>query len=99
MPVPTCGTGGTNAVWQVAPPVAAAGRQFTVSTSGSNFDTLLTVWSGTCSNLTEVGCADTGSGINGETLTFTADGTSTFFIVIQGKGGEGGKAKMSVQSF
>jgi hypothetical protein len=99
MPIPTCGTGGPNAVWQVAPPVAAAGRQFTVSTSGSNFDTLLVVWSGTCSNLTEVGCADAVSGNGGETLTFTADGINTFFIVIQGKGGTFGKAKLSVQSF
>jgi hypothetical protein len=99
MPVPTCGVGGPNAVWQVAPPVAAAGRQFSVSTAGSNFATLLTVWSGTCSNLTEVGCADTVTGTTGQTLTFTADGTSTFFIVIQGTNGQVGKAKLSVQSF
>ena len=99
MPIPTCGTGGPNAVWQVTPPVAAAGRQFSVSTSGSNFDTLLTVWSGTCSNLTQVGCADNVVGTGGEALTFTADGTNTFFIAVEGKGGMFGKVEMSVRSF
>ena len=99
MPIPSCGTGGRNAVWQVSPPVAAAGRQFSVSTSGSNFDTLLAVWSGTCSNLTEVGCADSVQGIGGETLTFTADGVNTFFIAVEGKGGMFGKVQMSVTSF
>jgi hypothetical protein len=99
MPVPTCGTGGRNAVWQVSPPVAAAGRQFVVSTSGSNFDTLLAVWSGTCSNLTQVGCADNVQGVGGETLTFTADGTNTFFIAVEGKGGTFGKVQMSVRGF
>ncbi len=99
LPIPSCGTGGRNAVWQVSPPVAAVGRQFSVSTSGSNFDTLLTVWSGTCSNLTEVGCADNVFGIGGETLTFTADGINTFFIAVEGKNGGFGKVKMSVTSF
>ncbi len=99
MPIPTCGTGGANAVWQVAPPVAAAGRQFTISTSGSNFDTLLAVWSGTCSNLTQIGCADAITGTGGETLTFTADGVNTFFIAVEGKNGAVGMVKMSVQSF
>jgi hypothetical protein len=99
MPIPTCGTGGPNAVWQVAPPVAAAGRQFSVSTSGSNFDTLLAVWSGTCSNLTEVGCADNVTGTGGETLTFTTDGINTFFIAVEGKNGQVGKVNMSVRSF
>jgi hypothetical protein len=99
MPIPSCGTGGRNAVWQVTPPVAAAGRQFSVSTSRSNFDTLIAVWSGTCSNLTAVGCADNVTGIGPETLTFTTDGTNTFFIDIQGKDGVVGEVKMSVRGF
>jgi len=41
-----------------------------VSTSGSNFDTLLAVWVGHLQHLTEVGCADNVPGIGGETLTF-----------------------------
>jgi hypothetical protein len=99
MPAPSCGSGGRNAVWQIVPPVAAAGRQFVVSTAGSNFDTLISVWSGTCSNLTQVGCADNVLGVGGETLTFTADGVNTFYIAIEGKNGAYGKVNMSVQSF
>ncbi len=99
MPTPSCGTGGPNAVWQVAPPMAAAGRQFSVSTAGSNFDTLISVWSGTCSNLTQVGCADNVLGVGGETLIFTTDGINTFYIAIEGKGGAFGKVQMTVTSF
>jgi hypothetical protein len=110
MPSPTCNAGGRNAVWQVSPPVAAKGRQFNVSTAGSNFDTVLSIWSGTCSagsnstgtagnGLVQVSCADNLLGIGGETLTFTTDGSNTFFIVVEGKSGAYGKVKMSVLSF
>jgi hypothetical protein len=99
MPSPSCNPGGRNAVWAVSPPLAVKGRQFSVSTSGSNFDTVLAVFSGTCSNLVEVGCADKSLGVGGESLTFTADGVNTFYIVVAGKNGAYGKVKMSVNSF
>ncbi|HXI82566.1 MAG TPA: hypothetical protein VNL17_00590 [Verrucomicrobiae bacterium] len=98
IPSPACNVGGRDAVWQVSPPVAANGRQFSVSTQGSNFDTVLSIWSGTCSNLTPVACADNVLG-SGEQLTFTTDGVNTFFIVIEGSGGAFGNVKMSVRSF
>ena len=100
MPTPSCNSGGRNVVWQVAPPMAVNGRQFSVSTSGSNFDTVLSVFSGsTCSNLVEVACSDQVLGVGGETVTFTADGTNTFYIVVEGKNGAYGKVQMSVRSF
>jgi len=98
IPSPACNAGGRDAVWQVSPPVAANGRQFSVSTKDSNFDTVLSIWSGTCSNLTPVACADV-LGNGGEQLTFTTDGLNTFFIVIEGSGGAFGKVNMSVRSF
>ncbi|HVM60226.1 MAG TPA: vWA domain-containing protein [Verrucomicrobiae bacterium] len=109
MPSPTCNPGGRNAVWAVSPPMAATGRQFTVSTAGSNFDTVLAVWSGTCgtssstgtasNNLVQVACADNSLGVGGESLTFTTDGTNTFYIVVEGKNGAYGLAKLSVMSY
>ncbi|HTS17847.1 MAG TPA: hypothetical protein VMP11_09760 [Verrucomicrobiae bacterium] len=110
MPAPTCNSGGRNAVWQVSPPVAANGRQFNVSTAGSNFDTVLSVWSGTCgvssnssgivsNSLIQVACADNALGVGGESLTFTTDGTNNFYIVVEGKNGAYGLAKLSVLSF
>ena len=102
--VPTCfaGTGGAgpDAVWQVKPTtVGTSGRQFTVSTGGSNFDTLISVWTGaTCSNLTQVACGNSVVGVGGEQLSFTTDGTNTYRIVVEGATGGFGKLKVKITS-
>ena len=99
MPIPTCGAGGRNAVWQVVPPVAAAGRQFVVSTSGSNFDTLMSVWSGTCSNLTQVGCADNVRVLAGRRSRLPRTESTHSISPLKARMARYGKVKMSVQSF
>jgi hypothetical protein len=99
---PGCSTGGRAAIWSVAPPVAAAGRQFFVKTAGSNFDTVISVRQGGCSatnQIAEVSCVDSAVGVGGEQLLFTTDGTDPYFIIIEGKNGAFGKIKMSVTSF
>ena len=98
MPIPTCGTGGRDALWKILPTVGTRGRQFTVVSDGSNFDTMLSVWSGSCSNLTQVGCANSALGVSGERLVFTTDGSSTFFVVGEGSSGQYGKLKIRVTS-
>jgi hypothetical protein len=96
MPLPSCATAiGRDAVWQIPPSIGGAGRQFTASTAGSNFDTLLAVFSGSCSNLTEVACANIFLGTEGESLSFNTDGTNTFYIV--GAGGQGGYGNLKIQ--
>lgn len=111
MPAPTCGTGGRDAVWQILPNVGTSNRQFTVSTAGSNFNTMLSVWTGSCgggssSNLTaggsnglnQVSCAVNSVGLEGAQLSFTTDGSNTFFIVGEGPAGEYGKLKIRITS-
>jgi hypothetical protein len=102
MPAPTCDTGGPDAVWQITPDVGTAGRQFTASTAGSNFQTMLAVWTGNCeaggSNLVAVSCADNNIGLLGVQLIFNTDGTNTFFIVGSGPAGQYGKLKLKVTS-
>jgi hypothetical protein len=98
MPSPACGTGGRNAVWKILPTVGANQRQFTVVSAGSNFDTMLSVWSGSCSNLTPVSCVNSVLGVGGETLVFTTDGINTFYVVGEGPGGQYGKLKITVTS-
>jgi hypothetical protein len=104
--------GGPDAVWQITPDVGINGRRFTVSTAGSNFYTMLDVWTGTCSGgtsssnstgsvsngLVEVTCADNNIGLEGVQLSFTTDGTNTFFIVGEGPGGQFGRLKLTVTS-
>jgi hypothetical protein len=97
-PAPACGSGGRNAAWEISPPVGAANRSFTVSTSSANFDSMIAVWEGNCSNLVAVTCANSVSGIGGETLSFQTDGTNTFFIVIEGASGQYGKLNLKITS-
>jgi hypothetical protein len=102
MPGPACSGGGRDAVWQIIPTVGIHGRQFTVSTAGSNFDTMLALWTGRCSaggsNLVAVSCADNNVGLEGVQLTFNTDGTNTFFIVGEGPVGQYGKLKITITS-
>jgi hypothetical protein len=97
----TCGSGtGPNAVWKVPPTLGVTGRQFTVSTAGSNFDTLIAVWEGDCTSnaLVQVTCANVFTGVQAEQLSFTTDGTNTFFIVGEGAAGQYGKLKVTITS-
>jgi hypothetical protein len=96
MPTNSCTmANGPDAVWQIPPSIGISGRQFTVSTAGSNFDTALNVFSGSCTDLTEVACANLYLGTEGETLSFNTDGTNTFYIV--GQGGQGGYGSLKIK--
>ena len=101
---PTCflgSVGGPDAVWLISPTtIGTAGRQFTVDTSGSNFDTLISVWSGpNCSNLTQIACANSAVGVSGERLSFSTDGTNTYRIVVEGPTGQFGRLKVKITGF
>ncbi|HTS17846.1 MAG TPA: vWA domain-containing protein [Verrucomicrobiae bacterium] len=106
MPAPTCGSGGRDAVWEIRPDVGTTNRQFTVSSAGSNFSTMLTVWSGGCGSaasggsntLTQVTCAVNSIGLQGASLTFNTDGINSFFIVGEGIGGQYGNLKLRITS-
>jgi len=109
MPSPTCGSGGPDAVWRILPSVGTSNRQFTVSTAGSNFSTMLSVWTGACgassntvsggsNGLNQVTCAVNSIGLLGATLTFNTDGSNTFFIVVEGPAGQYGKLKLTITS-
>lgn len=96
---PSCAVGGADAIWSVTPPVAAAGRSFIVETAGSNFDTVLSVWRGTCDSLTQVACSDDVDFTPQSRVVFTANGTETYYLVAEGKNGAVGKLKIRVTSF
>jgi len=100
-----CGTIGPFAVWKLSTVNAVAGRNFTVSTDGSNCDTILAVFSGTCDNLALVACNDDNPLGNGlfvspqSKLTFTTDGSSVFYIVAGVKStAYGGSVKLKISS-
>jgi hypothetical protein len=98
-PNPFCANGGKNVIWKIEPPVAAPERKFSADTSGSNFDTLVSVWRGTCGNLFPVGCNTGGTnGADAAQLSFRTDGTNTYYIVAEGVEGRIGNLKIRISS-
>jgi hypothetical protein len=102
MPSPACSGGGRDAVWKILPSMGINGRQFTASTAGSNFKTMLAVWTGDCNNsgadLVAVSCVDTNVGLEGTQLVFNTDGTNTFYIAGEGPSGQYGRLKIRITS-
>ncbi len=93
-----CGAGGRDAVWKLSLPIAQPGRRFTVSTMGSNFDTIVSVYRGTCDLLEPVACSDDVFPRVQSATSFTTDGESVYFIVVEGKNGAYGRAQLQVTS-
>jgi hypothetical protein len=99
-PSPTAGTGGSEEFFRI--PLPTPGATFTVSTVGSSFANILSVWEvqvvpqtvyvrGECGALTEI------VSTNGSQVSFTADGTNDYFIVVEPAGdGPGGTMVLNV---
>ncbi|PWU09737.1 MAG: hypothetical protein C5B50_26760 [Verrucomicrobia bacterium] len=90
-PTPSCQSNFGNGVWyQYTPPAGGNGGTMTVDTFGSSFDTVLAVYSGGCTGLTEIGCNDdTASGVTSQVSNAVVAGV-TYYIMAGGKGGQVG---------
>lgn len=95
---PDCGLGGANAVWKITPSTGKVGRRFTVDTFRSNIPTLLTVYSGSCSNSTELTCAANSNQRGQSQVRFTTDGTNTYYVVAEGFNGAIGRINLKITS-
>ena len=90
-------------VWyKIAPDVGSPGRWFTANTAGSNFDTMLSVWQGTCDSLSLIASNDNDPDTPGKLqskVRFSTDGSNTYYIVVSsGSRGGYGNAKITVKS-
>lgn len=104
-PSPSVARGGFDEFFKL--PLPAAGTVFTIDTFGSDFDTVLSVWSvqevpqtvlvrGDCGALTELTANDNAGGRGASQVSFTADGLNTYFIVAEGKNGAMGHLVLNV---
>lgn len=80
-PSPSAGRGGIDEFFRVAHP--SPGTRITVDTIGSGFDTVLSVWRGTCGSLVEVGSNNDASNTFQSAVTFTANGVDDYYIVAE----------------
>ena len=106
-PSPTAARGGADEFFRIVLPTP--GTTFTVDTFGSSFDTVLSVWQvreipqsvyvrGDCGALTElISNNDAGTGLQSR-VSFTADGSNTYFIVVEPHNdGPGGTMVLNVR--
>ena len=91
-PVNCSGSQGTQTVWYKFTPTVDT--VYGIETFSSDFDTVLSVYTGSCGALTQVACNDdfgTSAGIRTRAiLTFVARAGTTYFIEASGKGNNAG---------
>jgi len=96
-PATCAGASDANSVWYSF--TASSDTVYGVDTVGSDYDTVLSVYSGSCGGLTRVACSDDfGSAIaesNRSVLTFAARAGTTYLIEVSGKG-SGGNLKLRI---
>ena len=89
-PVTCSGSANQGSVWYGFTP--AINSTYTVDTLGSDFDTVLSVYSGQCGALTPVACNDNAAGAAAPApslVTFTAQAGTTYLIEVSSKGVSG----------
>jgi hypothetical protein len=87
-PVPTCVAGMEAGVWYAFTP--PTNGQLVVDTIGSDYDTGLAVYTGTCGTLTEVGCDDDSDGNLTSKVTLSVAAGTTYYILAGGSQGDTG---------
>ncbi len=95
--VPACGpTINSPGVWYSFDDNSGLAGEITVSLcNGTDFDSKLSVYSGTCSNLVCIGGNDDFCGLQSE-YTFATDGNTKFYILIHSFGGATGNYTLDV---
>ena len=84
-PAPGCVSGFGNGVWYKYTP-ASSGR-IVVDTMGSDFDTGLAIYTGTCGSLTQVACDDDNGGNRTSLITSSVTAGTTYCILAGGHNG------------
>jgi M6 family metalloprotease-like protein len=84
---PCADTQGRGSVWYRFTPTIRGRVQ--LSTVGSNYDTLLGIWTGSAGSLTSRGCNDNGGGNGASVLSAILYANTTYYIEAAGKSGLG----------
>jgi len=99
-PATTCALGNkqSRSVWYKYIPSSTG--NYRIHTNGSNYDTVLSVWTGSFGSLTSQGCDDDSGDSSQSTLTLTMYSGNIYYIEVLGYGtsGSGGLMDLSVTS-
>jgi hypothetical protein len=95
-PSPSAGVGGADVFWRIVAPTA--GAAISADTSGSTFNTLLSVWRGTCGALLEEVSNDDVSNSLTSAVAFTANGVDDYYIVVDNVNNSTGTLQLHVNA-
>ncbi|MCG3149753.1 MAG: hypothetical protein PCFJNLEI_03218 [Verrucomicrobiae bacterium] len=93
-PSPAAGRGGIEEFFTIVYPTP--GTVFTANTIGSSFNTLLSVWRGTCGGLEEVTSNNDASNTTQSAVSWTVSDTNIYYIVAEGLQDKSGKLALQV---
>ena len=97
-PVLECrGRAGYNTVWYSFTPSEA--MSVTADTTGSNYDTVLAAWQGSCGALTAVACNDDSGDVVTSQISFTATAGTTYYLEVAAYADTGGNCTLNVMGF
>src|SRR5262249_37022484 len=94
-PAPTCNSSVGRGVWYTLTPTI--NERVNISTCGSDFSTVLSVYTGSCGSLTSVQCANQGGpfcGCCNASVSFSGVGGTTYYILVGGHNGSGGNLQI-----
>ena len=94
---PSCGTEVNNPLWWKVDTAVTGAIEF--STSGSNYDTVLSVWEGESHPLTEVGCNDDASEGNFSVLPVSLAAGKTYYVRVGGFNSALGETHLKAEAY
>jgi hypothetical protein len=94
-PVPACGTM-SNDVWYSYQATCSGVVTATLCTPGTNFDTMMAAWSGSCGCLSELACNDDFCVGNKSAVTFNSVAGTVYYLSIGGFDGGAGNFTMNI---
>jgi len=93
-PVSSCKTGQLNkSVWFSYTPASA--QTIILDTSGSDYDTLISVWTGSIGSLVQIGCNDNDTDVVHSKLQFAAEASTTYYFEVASVTSGGGTLTLS----
>jgi hypothetical protein len=94
-PTPSCGNHSrAKSVWYRF--TAPSNGTVTVSTIGSNYDTILSVYTGACGTLSDTACNDDAPMTSQSQITFAVTGGTTYSFLVTAYTGNGGSLVFSL---
>ncbi|MCX7915666.1 MAG: choice-of-anchor D domain-containing protein, partial [Verrucomicrobiae bacterium] len=99
-PSPSAGRGGVEEFFRIPRPtggtVFVADTRGSKTTAGTELNTVLSVWRGDCGALVELTSNDNDGTNKTSRVTWTADGTNTYYLVVEGRSGMTGTVVLNV---